>query len=183
VNREDLILPQDDASWTLAELAAEFTGELRATGSPTGDLRTAGLLLRLVTESMPGPVRSSFLFLCWQEWSRGVSAPVRVELARRADAEAAQILRTCDPAALDPAVRRVWTGYADRLRVFVAEHRDAGRPLLNYWLFEHAGRTRQLLEVPALCAASAGRSLRAASGAGPECPAPVVFALPAGAPV
>ncbi|MDG4800211.1 hypothetical protein [Micromonospora sp. WMMD980] len=168
MNREELTLSQADASWALSELADAFSHELRVTGAlgAADDLGTAGLLMRLVTEPMPAPVRSSFLFLGWQEWSRDVAAPIRVEVARRADAEAAQILELADLAALDPTARPIWCDYAARLRRLVTERREIEGPLMTYWLFEHARRTQRLLGVPPLRAAAASRALRTALGSG-----------------
>ncbi|MCK1816961.1 hypothetical protein MTQ13_22220 [Streptomyces sp. XM4011] len=114
-----------------------------------------------VAELVPDAERAGFLFQCWQ-WRAAELAPgERRELAARAAAEAAGLLREAAGLRWPAGVRPAWDRYLRTAAALAAEAPPSPELPVNYLLFEHIRLTHRRLGVPAAAEALAARVVRA----------------------
>lgn len=146
-----------DLSVLSSDLALDLLGD--GDLGPVAQLDAATRHLRFLSGLMPDRDRPAFLFLCWQHWSRELTADQRVELVRQADQQAAELLH---PAAGTDRWQHRWDRYFDEFNALLQG--EAGDPDLpvNYVLFDHAHLTHNRLGIMAGTEALAARAVRAA---------------------
>ncbi|MFG2736717.1 hypothetical protein ACGFX7_18100 [Streptomyces harbinensis] len=114
-----------------------------------------------VAELVPDAERAGFLFQCWQ-WRAAELAPgERRELAARAAAEAAGLLREAAGLRWPAGVRPAWDRYLRTAAALAAEAPPSPELPVNYLLFEHIRLTHRRLGIPAAAEALAARVVRA----------------------
>ncbi|WP_410641675.1 hypothetical protein [Amycolatopsis sp. lyj-346] len=168
--------PGADLAWIASEFAL---GVLRDGVLPAAaQLPVAAYLLDRVAGLVPAADRRSFLFLYWEQWSRGMRPQQRLALAADADAQDAQSLRAAGEVFLHDRHERAVRHYLGSLRQAVlGAPRTPDHPPA-YLLFTHAHLTNDCLGITTATEAAAARVLRSALPGGPV-PVPPRKELPA----
>jgi hypothetical protein len=149
----------------LSVLSCDFALDLLGDGDldSAAQLDAATRHLRFLSGLMPPADRPAFLFLCWQHWSRELTADQRVERGRQADQLAMELLHRA--AGTAPWQQR-WDRYFDEFcAVLQGDSGDPDQPV-KYVLFDHAHLTHNRLGIAADTEALAARAVRTALRSG-----------------
>ncbi|UOZ02748.1 hypothetical protein [Amycolatopsis sp. WQ 127309] len=148
----------------LATVSSELALDLCLAGEPTegSGLPTAVLHLWSLLGAVSDAARASFLFSCWEHWTRGMRPGRRVALAGLAVQAADSALARAGDLRADGRFRDAWHRQLHLVERVARDEASTGATPVHYLMFEHAKSSAPRLGLPRDTLALAASLLRTA---------------------